>query len=225
MLAVCFTFNVVFHFRDFSQTKHSDITHRLKNIRGLLDEVGCNVFIVDYRGFGTSTGKPSESGLRIDAEESLAYLRGRADVDVTRIVVFGRSLGGAVAVHLANVAPTEIAGLILENTFTSVPDMVKAFVPMLAPIRHLSRNRWETKAIIGNLRMPMLFMSSLQDEMVPHEHMTELIGLARKSCPFVTVEEFPDGHHMNLIDDPTYYAKLRSWLVSTCGAFPLTPQW
>jgi len=82
------------------------------------------VLILAYRGYGDSEGTPSEDGLKLDADATLEYAQSRDDIDNDRIFIFGRSLGGAVAIQLAMVHSNSIKGLIIENTFTSIGDMV-----------------------------------------------------------------------------------------------------
>ena len=109
----------------------SNLSHpgRVEFIKLMVDRLGVGFFIFDYRGYGQSAGKPSEEGLYQDARDALAYLRSRDDVNPERIVYYGRSLGGAVASHLA----TEDAPyrLILESSFTSTPDMARVQFPFL----------------------------------------------------------------------------------------------
>jgi len=110
-----------------------------------LDHIKCNVYVISYRGYGRSEGYPNERGLCIDAQAAFSYLISRPDVDPEKIFIFGRSLGGAVAVHLAKELgfPT-IKGLIIENTFTSIPDMVEVVMPYLQYFKSLVTNRWES---------------------------------------------------------------------------------
>ena len=77
-------------------------TERLPNAEGLIKHANCNVLLVEYRGYGTSQGEPTEAGLKADAQGALDHLRGRTDIDTDNPFVFGRSLGGAVAIHLAH---------------------------------------------------------------------------------------------------------------------------
>lgn len=102
-----------------------NMSHRLQNAAGLFHTCQCNIFLVEYRGYGLSTGTPSEHGFRMDARAAFDYLFTRHDLDLNQIVVFGRSLGGAVAIDLAAEAEysQRIMCVILENTFTSIPDM------------------------------------------------------------------------------------------------------
>ena len=100
---------------------------RLSNVYSLYRCLGINLLLVEYRGYGLSCGTPSEEGLGMDAQAAVSYLKTRTDIDQSKIIVFGRSLGGAVAIDV--VSKTEIssrvAGLVIENTFTSIPDMAK----------------------------------------------------------------------------------------------------
>ena len=97
---------------------------RLPNLSALYKAMECNLFVLSYRGYGGSDGTPSEDGLILDAESVLDYLHDRVDVDSSKIILFGRSLGGAVAIALASRHPQKVAGTIVENTFTSMSDMV-----------------------------------------------------------------------------------------------------
>ena len=78
-----------------------NIGHRLVNVQGLYNSIGCNVALVEYRGYGRSEGTPSEEGLCMDAQAALDFLLTRSDINTEKILVFGRSLGGAVAIDLA----------------------------------------------------------------------------------------------------------------------------
>ena len=96
----------------------------------LQDVVGCNVLMLEYRGYGYSTGTPDEAGLKIDAQTGLDYIRERIETSDTKIVVYGQSLGGAVAINLVaeNQDRGDIAGLILENTFLSIRKLIPKWV-------------------------------------------------------------------------------------------------
>merc|ERR1712013_484129 len=110
-----------------------NIGHRLQNVKGLYSALGCNVALLEYRGYGRSEGSPSEEGLCMDAQAALDYLHTREDIASDRIIIFGRSLGGAVAVDLATRSQNKekIAAVLLENTFTSIPDEDEDFDEVL----------------------------------------------------------------------------------------------
>ena len=114
-----------------------NIGSRLPNIDLLVKRLNCNVLILAYRGYGHSEGKPSEKGLQLDAEATLEYALNREDIDNDRIFVFGRSLGGAVAAQLAQNKGNSIKGIILENTFTSIADLVDVLMPFVAVFKSI----------------------------------------------------------------------------------------
>jgi abhydrolase domain-containing protein 13 len=103
-----------------------NIGYRLPIARILEEQCGCNVLMLQYRGYGLSTGKPDEKGLNIDAQTGLDYIRQRAELRGTNIVVYGQSLGGAVAVNLVarNQSAGDIKGVVLENTFLSIRKLI-----------------------------------------------------------------------------------------------------
>lgn len=103
-----------------------NIGHRLPIARVLSNEIACNVLMLQYRGYGLSTGTPSEKGITVDAQTGLDYIRQREDLKHTKIVVYGQSLGGAVGIGLVarNQNRGDVAGLILENTFLSIQKMI-----------------------------------------------------------------------------------------------------
>lgn len=106
-----------------------NIGHRIPIARVLANDLACNVLMLEYRGYGLSTGTPNEQGLAIDAQTGLDYIRSRDDLKRTRIVVYGQSLGGAVAIGLVakNQQQGDIAALILENTFLSIRKMIPRY--------------------------------------------------------------------------------------------------
>jgi len=142
-----------------------NITHRLENVAYLIQS-GIQVFIFDYRGYGKSQGRPTEDGLYRDALAAYEYVVARPDVDAEKIVFFGRSLGGAVAVQLATQRPCD--KLILESTFTSATDMAAILFPGL-PVNMLVRSRFDSLGAIAALRMPLLIIHGTQDEVIPFE--------------------------------------------------------
>jgi fermentation-respiration switch protein FrsA (DUF1100 family) len=111
-----------------------NIGHRVPIARVLQDVLGCNVLMLEYRGYGLSTGVPDEAGLKLDAQVGLDYIRQRAETSNTKIVVYGQSLGGAVAINLVaeNQDKGDIKGLILENTFLSIRKLIPSYVHCLS---------------------------------------------------------------------------------------------
>jgi len=173
---------------------------RIPNGLQMVQYLRANVLMVEYRGYGESDSvPPTEAGLKLDAEAALRFALDHPKVvDPTRVFLFGRSLGGAVALHLADYARRRdipIAGVMVENTFTSISDMVDHLMPVVAPFKALVlRIRWDSTRIVPHLRTPLLFLAGTDDEIVPHGHMQELCRLS-KSSAHVAVHIVQGGRH------------------------------
>ena len=157
----------------------SNLSHpgRVEYIKLLHDRLGVSFFIFDYRGYGRSAGRPSEPGLYQDAQDALAYLRSREDVNPERIVYYGKSLGGAVASQLATQeAPFR---LILESTFTSTPDMARVQFPFL-PLRPFLYTRYSNRQHLAAIHAPVLIIHGDRDEQVPVQHADTLYAAANE---------------------------------------------
>jgi len=163
----------------------------LANAKQLFFSTGCNILMVEYRGYGNSAGTPSEKGLQLDAQAALDFLRNRADIDPKKIFVFGRSLGGSVAFYLAHQNQDKICGVIVENTFTSIDDMVIVLIHRFGFERGFwfyrwflffyLTSHWNNRKMMSSLRVPALFISGLNDELIPPAHMRELHDSATSS--------------------------------------------
>lgn len=103
-----------------------NIGHRVPIARVFEENIGCNVLMLEYRGYGLSSGTPNEEGMMVDAQTGLDYIRQREETKGSKIVVYGQSLGGAVSIQLVakNQEAKDITGLILENTFTSIKKLI-----------------------------------------------------------------------------------------------------
>lgn len=141
-----------------------NIVHRLPRLRQLRSEHRLTVLGFDYRGYGKSAGRPTESGLYDDARAARAWLAARTGQSEDQIIVMGRSLGGGVAVELA--ARDGARGLILENTFTSIPDVGKSMMSWL-PTSVVSQ-RFDSVGKITDYRGPLLQTHGVRDQVVPY---------------------------------------------------------
>jgi fermentation-respiration switch protein FrsA (DUF1100 family) len=183
-----------------------NISHRLDSIR-LFHDLGLAVFIIDYRGYGESEGRPTEDGTYRDAAAAWDYLVEQRQLAPRQIVLFGRSLGGAVAADLAS--RTQPAALIIESTFTSVPDMAATLYPWL-PVRWLSRFRYDTGAKLAAIAAPLLIAHSADDEIIPYAHGRRLFELARRPKQFL---ELRGGHNDGfLVSGEHYVSSLDAFL-------------
>lgn len=166
-----------------------NISHRLDSL-ALLHSLGVSVLIIDYRGYGRSSGKPSEEGILRDAEAAWVYLTRTRGLAPHRIVVFGRSLGGAAAAWLAS--RVDAGGLILESTFTSVPDAAADLYWWL-PVRWLSRLHLDTRHWLGKLHCPVLIVHSRDDEIIPFRHARRLLEAAPPDKQLLTISGDHNG--------------------------------
>jgi len=169
---------------------------------------------LSYRGYGKSEGIPSEKGIKLDAQATLEYLSSRPDINANKILVFGRSLGGAVAVDLCSKNPNKIHGLILENTFTSIPDMIDRVLPILSHFKFLCTIHWESIHLIENIEVPILFIISENDELVPPTFMGRLFDAATSSVKKKKVV-IPQAAHMDAWTFPGYYDHFKQFIESS----------
>ena len=143
-----------------------NISHRVHNIKEMLNIMNVNIFIFDYRGYGNSEGKPSEKGTYIDAKAALNYLQSRSDIDQNQIIYFGRSLGSAIASNLATQSNPKY--LILESPIPSIPYMAKHAYPFL-PISKLLKTQYDTIENLQTITKPVLIIHGDKDNTVPIE--------------------------------------------------------
>jgi len=194
-----------------------NIGYRLPLLQELYKKGNMNLLVVDYRGYGFSTGEPSEPGLKIDAETALDWLLKREEVDPTRIVVFGKSLGGAVAVALAVKRPHHVRGVMLENTYTNMVNLSQDLFPLIKVIKcalpYLLHNKWDTESIIEELRVPVLFISGKQDNIIKPVHMKSLCKAALRSNKKVSFASLQGGHNnVPLVAGAVYQETINKFL-------------
>ena len=164
-----------------------NLSHRLESIR-LFHDLGLAVFIIDYRGYGQSEGSPGEAGTYRDAAAAWDYLVTKRHIVPQEIVIFGRSLGAAIAAELAS--RTRPAALIIESAFTSVPNMAARIYPWL-PVRWLSRYHYDTQTALESLTCPVLIIHSREDDIIPYAEGEQLFTHAREPKQFL---ELHGGH-------------------------------
>jgi fermentation-respiration switch protein FrsA (DUF1100 family) len=169
------------------------------------DRLGASVLVFDYRGYGKSSGTPHEAGLFDDARAARRWLATRCGVEEGDIVLVGHSLGGGVAVDLA--ARDGARGLVLWSTFTSLPDVAAAHLP-LVPVRPLMRTRLDSLAKIREYRGPLLQAHGDADRVVPYALGCRLFHAANEPKLFVAV---PGGGH-NDPPSPQFVAALDEFL-------------
>jgi len=168
-----------------------NISHRIDYLP-MFRRLGYSTLMVDYRGYGASTGEPSEEGTYRDAEACWQWLAARG-VTASDIVAFGESLGGGVATWVAAKYP--LRALVLASTFTSIPDLAAAVYPFM-PMRLLTRIHYDNLARLPHIAAPVLILHSPEDEIVPYAHAQRLRDAARPPKALVPLA---GGHNDGLV--------------------------
>ena len=193
-----------------------NIAHRLDNLAAVHHRLGASVLIFDYRGYGWSDGVPSEDGLYRDAEAALAQLAVRSGCDPAAVIVFGRSLGGAVAVELA--LRTRVRALILENAFASIPAMARHLYPYL-PLIPLIRTQYDSLRKIQHVGVPVLILHSRHDPLVPFTQGRALYEAAAEPKYFSALETA--GHYDAYLNGgPPYWEALERFISTLPASLP-----
>jgi fermentation-respiration switch protein FrsA (DUF1100 family) len=171
-----------------------------------LRALGVNVVAPEYRGFGGLDGVPTEAGIESDARAAYDAVTERLHLDPGHIVVYGWSLGSAVAVDLASHVPS--AAVILEGAPASIVAIGEQRYPMF-PIRLLIRNPFESIRKIDGVKSPKLFLHSIGDEIVPIEEGRRLFDAAPQPKKWV---EVTGGHVYAAEKDPAFFGYVRTFL-------------
>jgi len=168
----------------------------------------CNVILLCYRGYGDSEGSPSERGLQFDSQAVLDYVDAHDVLSKTKVILYGQSLGGAVAIDLASRNPNRIHALILENTFTSLPKLIPFVMPFLSNFTWLCHQKWPSEKRLPLIpsSTPILMISGRRDQVVPPQHMDELWQISKKSGREDGVwADFPFGDHNDTCLSKAYW--------------------
>ena len=168
-----------------------NISDRLEFCRAWL-ELGLNVFLFDYRGYGRSDGQPSEAGTYLDAEAAYDWLRQKG-FGPANIIALGKSLGGGIASELALRKP--LGGLILQSTFTNIPDLAGELFPWL-PIRWLSTIKYDTLQKLPRIRIPVLVVHSREDALVRYAHAERNFAAANEPKSLLEIS----GGHTSVLE-------------------------
>lgn len=161
-----------------------NISHRGESL-AIFHRLGLNILIIDYRGYGRSQGKPSENGLHEDARAAWHYLTQVKGFNKANIVVFGRSLGGAVAAQLA--AEVQPGALILESTFSSARDMAAEVLPLMHHVIFM-RFRFNTQQVVKQVKSPLLVLHSIHDDIIPYHQGRKIFEAANEPRRFVRMQ-------------------------------------
>ncbi|GAO47095.1 hypothetical protein G7K_1307-t1 [Saitoella complicata NRRL Y-17804] len=189
-----------------------NVGHRLPIAKVFWGRMGCNVVMLSYRGYGLSTGTPSEKGIKIDAQVMLDYVLQHPVLSKTPLIAYGQSIGGAVAIHTVATYEKKFRGLVIENTFKSIPSLIPSVMPIAAPFSLLCHQIWDSEKCIAKIEnVPMLFLAGARDELIPPENFRGLYDAATK-CPKRTWKVFGGGTHNDTCLQAGYFQAIVDWL-------------
>ena len=190
----------------FCHGNGGNMMHRLDSIN-ILNGLGLNCFIFDYRGYGNSRGKPTEEGTYLDAAAAYKWLTEEKKIPPDDIIIFGRSLGASIAAQLAT--KVEAKALIIESAFTSYIDIGRKFYPYM-PVRWFARFSYRTVDYLRSVHCPVMIIHSRGDEIIPFEFGLELYEAANEPKEFVEI--FGSHNDGFLVSSEIYKNAWAKWL-------------
>ncbi|MCY7332217.1 MAG: alpha/beta hydrolase [Pseudanabaena sp. CAN_BIN31] len=183
----------------------------------IFKELGLATFLFDYRGYGKSEGSPTESGTYSDVEAAWQYLTQEKQIPPQKIIIYGESLGGAIASYIAQTTSLQdlqntAGGLILASTFTSISDRASELYPFL-PIRWLSRFSYNSIDRLPTIKIPVLIIHSTDDEIIPFNHGDRNFQAANQPKKLVKLRGDHNGGFLDSLE--TYRAGLNKFIQKT----------
>ncbi len=185
-----------------------NVGHRIEHLR-LLNSLGVSTLIIDYRGYGRSTGKPGEANLYADAELAYRWLIDSKGVPPDKLFAFGESIGGAVAIDLAS--KQKIAGLIVESSFTSLRQIAQHSFPIV-PAGLLLRSEFNSIEKLRGIHVPVLVCHSPDDDIIPYQFGQKLFEAANPPKQFIRL--FGGHNDRDYLADTTYVSALRHFFAA-----------
>lgn len=182
-----------------------NIGHSLPIVELFFRNFRYNVFIYSYRGYGSSTGISTEDGLKIDADTVMKFLSSHKQASKSSVILYGRSLGGAVGVYIASKNYSIVKGAILENTFLNLRKCIPHIFPFLSIFVLLCDDLWDSENEISKVdkNVKMLLLSASEDEIVPPTHMQELFRICPSTKKNIVI--FKGSKHNDTVTFPNYW--------------------
>jgi pimeloyl-ACP methyl ester carboxylesterase len=199
----------------FCHGNGGNISNRISYLP-IFRDLGLSTFLFDYRGYGKSEGKPSEEGTYADVEAAWQYLTQERQIPPQKIIIYGESLGGAIASYLAQKisqqdSKNSAGGLILASTFTSISDRAAELYPFM-PIRFLSRFSYNSIDRLPIIKIPILVIHSIDDEIIPFHHGDRNFQVANQPKKLVTLRGDHNGGFLDSLE--TYRNGLKEFIQS-----------
>ncbi len=182
----------------FCHGNASNISHHLDSLL-IFNRLGLSTFIFDYRGYGKSSGRPSEQGTYLDAEAAWDHLVKTRKIPPSDIIIIGRSLGGPIAAWLAQDHHPQM--LVVESSFTSMLDIARYRVPC-TPASVIKDYKYDTRGYLANVKCPVLVIHSRDDEVIPFHHGQQLYKAVKGPKEFV---EISGSHGRGFLDSLARY--------------------
>jgi len=180
----------------FSHGNAGNISHR-QDLYRTWRALGFNLLAYDYRGYGSSEGRPTEDGTYQDLQAAIAWAKGQG-FDESRILLLGKSLGGGVSSQVA--VHQKVAGLILHSTFTSLPDLAKELFPWL-PVKSLAKMQFNTRSHLEHVTAPVMIIHSREDQLIGFQHAAANKAACPQACHLLEI----GGDH-NDLESPRAFA-------------------
>jgi hypothetical protein len=194
-----------------------NVSHRVDKL-AVFREIGADTLIIDYRGYGRSSGTPSELGMYRDARAAYQWLITAGGVSADCVMVYGESLGAAVAVELASHART--GGVIVESGFTSVPDIARKRFPFL-PVQWILQHGFDALDKMPRINAPLLVLHSTEDELFDMSHPERLLAAAQ---PPKRLVELRGGHNDAFMVSAAAYRNALAAFLAEVVPVPAAPR-
>ncbi|CAF0950107.1 unnamed protein product [Rotaria sordida] len=193
-----------------------NISHRLEVLRLFYENLHCNILIIDYRGFGKSSGSPTELGLYIDAQTAYDYLIYKQKILPENIIVLGTSLGASVAIQLVSDPLNHVKLAIFENAFISVPEIAKYFLTYAKSVIGITKSigfiyLFDSLTKVRRVECPCMYLTGLLDPIIPPWMSNTLYNETRSSSKR-QLYEFPFGKHNDLPIMKDYFENIQTFI-------------
>lgn len=192
-----------------------NVGYRLPNLAQMFHLADVNIIAVSYRGYGLSTGTPTEQGLFDDGQTVLDYVRTRKDIDQSKIFIFGRSLGGAIAIRTTAKNQPYVAGCIVENSFSSLRALARELAPAFTPVLGwLLKSHFNSLDSIKQIQTPIMLISGQQDTLIATSHMQRLLAACAAPCRWHVLIHGGEHNDSHLVNPTVYYDALKKFMTT-----------